>query len=55
MFVHICEAVIVVTEGAWLRRCGGPRPWLWALAANAASYGAGELIYAVNGWLGGAV
>jgi len=51
LFVHLCEIAIVVVEGWWLRRCGGRRPWLWALAANGASYCAGEAIYAASGWL----
>ncbi len=45
----LMEVAITVFEGWWLKRLGGRDPFLWALVGNAASYGFGEVLYAVLG------
>lgn len=47
--LYAMEVAIAMAEGAWLRRCAGVRPWLWAVVGNGASFLTGELIYWMTG------
>ena len=47
--VAIAEGFAFAAEAVYLRLLGVRRAWLWALVANAASFGGGLLYYRVRG------
>ncbi len=44
----VVEALILLVEALFLRRCGVSSPFQWALLANLASTGAGLLVWAAR-------